>query len=102
MTLPSRDHTYLDGVTPDQLGALVFELASQLHVERQRRIALEYALQRAGVIDSTALDAMAADPALLEAGGAALDGALRRLLRIVIETGDPRGPLRSETPGGVA
>ncbi len=96
MTLPSRDHAYLDGITPDQLAALIFELASQLHVERQRRIALETVLQRAGTLQAGALDGVADDAEIGEKGRAALDQALRRLLRIVAETGDPRGPLRAE------
>ena len=96
MTLPTRDHIYLDGVPHDHVAALVFELASQLHVERQRRIALETLLERAGVLAPGALDAMASDPAVAGAGMAALDVALRCMLRVVTETGDPRGPLRAE------
>ena len=96
MTLPIRDHTYLDGVTHDHVAALVFELASQLHVERRRRITLEALLERAGVLAPGALDAMASDPAVAGAGMAALDVALRSMLRIVTESGNPRGPLRAE------
>ncbi|WP_070152146.1 hypothetical protein [Sphingobium phenoxybenzoativorans] len=96
MTLPSNDHAYLRNVAPDQLAALIFELASQLHVERQRRIALETALQRAGLLQTDTLDALAADTEIQNMGREALDLALRRLLRIVTETGDPRGPLRAE------
>ena len=92
------DHAYLGRVAPDQLGALIFELASQLHVERQRRIALEAALSRAGVLPSGALDRVAAEAATVETGHAALDASLRRLLRIITEAGEPRGPLRSEAP----
>lgn len=93
------DHAYLDHVTHDKFGALLFELASQLHVERQRRIALETALRRAGVLAPDALDAMASEPAVLEQGRTALDGALRRLMRIMTEAGEPQGPLRDEAPG---
>ncbi|QUT06799.1 hypothetical protein KFK14_04975 [Sphingobium phenoxybenzoativorans] len=96
MTLPSNDHAYLRNVAPDQLAALIFELASQLHVERQRRIALETALQRAGLLQTDTLDALAADTEIQNMGREALDLALRRLLRVVTETGDPRGPLRAE------
>ena len=90
------DHAYLDSVTHDKLAALLFELASQLHVERQRRIALETALESAGALAPGALDAMADEPAVLEQGRSALDGALRRLMRIMTEAGEPRGPLRDE------
>ena len=96
MTLPSTDHAYLQDVTPDKMAALLFELASQLHVERQRRIALETALTRAGTLVPGALDTLGEDEAVIEAGRTALDLALRRLLRIMTETGDARGPLRAE------
>lgn len=96
MTLPTRDHAYLDGASPDQLAALLLEVASQLHVERQRRMALETLLHRQGLVDPAAIDALAADPAFNAQAGAAVDASLRRLLRIMTERGDPRGPLRAE------
>ena len=95
----TRDHAYLEGVTPDKFGALLFELASQLHVERQRRIALETVLQRAGILAPGALDALAEEATVLEQGRASLDHALRRLMRIMTEAGDAQGPLRDEAPG---
>ena len=87
------DHAYLGGVSSDQLAALVFELASQLHVERTRRMALETVLARQGLVDPAALDA---DPGLATHSTAALDQSLRRLMRIVAAQGDPTGPLRDE------
>jgi hypothetical protein len=96
MTVPARDHAYLTNVTPDQVAALVFELASQLHVERQRRMALETLLRRQGVITEAALETLADDASFMDAARAELDHNLRRLLRIVTETGDPTGPLRAE------
>ncbi len=96
MTMPTRDHTYLSDVSIDQVAAMVLELGSQLHVERQRRMALEALLLRRGVIDPTALAGMASDEAFLAEARSALDDSLRRLLRIMMETGDPRGPLRAE------
>lgn len=96
MSLPARDHTYLTPATTDQVAAMVLELASQLHVERQRRMALEALLLRQGTLDPAALEAMASDEAFLGAARSELDGNLRRLLRIMTETGDPSGPLRSE------
>jgi hypothetical protein len=92
----TEDHAYLGAASQDRLGALLFELASQLHVERQRRIALEAALQRAGVLAPGAIDALAADEAVIVTGRDALDGALRRLMRIMTEAGAPAGPLRDE------
>lgn len=94
MTLRSSDHSYLDSVTPDQLAALVFELASQVHIERQRRIALEIVLERKGVL-SGGIDILADDPEIGEKSRLSLDQSMCRLLRILTETGDPRHPLRS-------
>ncbi len=92
----TRDHTYLSGASIDQVAAMVLELGSQLHVEPQRRMALEALLVRQGVIDPTVLAGLATDETFLVESRAALDDSLRRLLRIMTEIGDPRGPLRSE------
>jgi hypothetical protein len=93
------DHEYLRGVSPDRLAALVFELASQLHVERTQRMALEEVLVRAGVIEAGATEKLAEDPALLTATRGKLDTSIRALLRIVTEAGDAQGPLRPEALG---
>jgi hypothetical protein len=93
------DHEYLRGVSPDQLAALVFELAGQLHVERTQRMALEEVLVRAGVIAAGATEALAEDSALLAATRDKLDASIRALLRILAETGDAKGPLRPEALG---
>ena len=92
----TRDHTYLSGASIDQVAAMVLELGSQLHVERQRRMALEALLVRQGVVDPAALASMGTDEAFLAEARSALDESLRRLLRIMVEDGDPRGPLRAE------
>ena len=89
--MTDQDHAYLGTVTPDQLAALVLELASQLHVERTRRMALEALLTSEGAVDR-----LAADPAFIETTRDALDQNLRRLLRIVAADGNARGPLRKE------
>lgn len=99
MTAPGHDHAYLGEVTLDQLGALMLELASQIHVERQQRIALETLLVQHGVLAPEALEALADDKAVVEKGRTALDAALRRMFRIMTETGDARGPLRAEVAG---
>lgn len=96
MTSPSNEYAYLESVKPDQLAALILELASQLHVERQRRIALETALQRSGLLPAGAINDLADDQEISELGRTALDHAMRRLLRIVTEAGDPRTPLRTD------
>jgi hypothetical protein len=90
------DHRYLAAADVDTLAALVMELATQLHVERQRRLALEHALVARGLVDADALEHAAGDPAVSERSRVALDGAIRALLRIMSEGGDPRAPLRGE------
>ena len=96
MSMPAYDHQYLTSASVDQVAAMVLELASQLHVERQRRMALETLLLRQGALDAAAFDAMAEDGTFMAAARAELDVSLRRLLRIVTETGGPSGPLRAE------
>ena len=84
----------------ERLAGLVFELASQLHIERARRIALELALERAGVLPDGAADALATDEHYRSRAGAGLDEAMRRLMRVLAESNDPRVPLRHEAPDG--
>ncbi len=86
----------LEGVDIDRLAALVFELSSQLHVERHRRMALERALVAKGVVAEADLAALAEDQAFLGAARDAADRSLRKLLRILAEDGDRRAPLRKE------
>jgi hypothetical protein len=90
------DHEYLAGVSPDRLAALLMELAAQLHAERQRRMALEELLVRRGVVTREEIEGLAGDAAFLGSAQSALDANLRRLLRIMAEAGDARGPLRNE------
>ena len=47
-------HPEFGGLDNATLGALIFELASQLHIERTRRSALEAALAHAGVLTPAA------------------------------------------------
>ena len=90
------DHRYLSGVDVDTLAALVMELAAQLHVERQRRLALEHELAARGIVDIDAVERAAGTPAVRERGGEALDRSIRALLRVMTEGGDAKTPLRSE------
>lgn len=83
----------------ERLAGLVFELASQLHVERARRIALELALERAGALPAGAAEALAADDEYRRRAGEGLDEAMRRLMRVLAESDDPRTPLRHEASG---
>jgi hypothetical protein len=85
----------LDNAT---LAALVFELASQLHIERTRRLALEAALASAGLVTPAKIEAAAEDDAFREEAGRAADGSICKLLRVLSESPDERVPLRAEAP----
>lgn len=93
------DITLLGDATTDTLAALVFELASQLHEERVRRVALEQVLQDAG-FDVSGVEALTDDTAFRERSRAAADLSIRRLLRLLEGDGPPEAPLRDETPAG--
>ena len=80
----------------DRLAGLMFELASQLHVERQRRMALETLMVTGKKVTPKALQALAGDEQFLGQARAELDRSLRRLMRVITEHGDARGPLRAE------
>jgi hypothetical protein len=80
----------------ERIVGLVFELASQLQVERAQRIALELALERAGVLKSDAVGAVAGDAELKARSTAELNQSMAKLLRVITEIGDARGPLRHE------
>lgn len=77
---------------PTRLAALVFELASQLHVERAHRIALEQALLAAGVITPERL--RQAEGNARDATSQALDRSVRALMQVMSESDNPRMPLR--------
>lgn len=83
-----------------RLAALVFELASQLHVERARRVALESTLSRLGILDATQIEAAAVDPSYRQQTTHLADEAIRRLLEALSESGDERKPLRARAQGG--
>lgn len=87
-----------DKAVPDrsQLAGLVFELASQLHIERALRLALQAALEKAGFVDSASLQALASDPALQRRSREALEESIAKLIRVLTENADPRRPLRDD------
>ena len=88
------------GAGADTLAQLVMDLAAQLHVERQARLALQEALVRQGAVEAGAIEALAGDEAFLARAREGLDASLARLVRIMAETGDRTGPLRAEAPEG--
>jgi hypothetical protein len=83
---------------PTRLAALVFELASQLHVERAHRTALEQALLAAGVITPELLGQ--AEVEARDATSQALDRSVRALIRVMAESDDARLPLRGKGEEG--
>lgn len=86
----------------EQLTALVFELASQLNIERAQRIALEFALEDAGLLTPGAAESVAARAEVRARLASALDRAMRSTMRVITEDNDPRRPLRAQEAKGAA
>jgi hypothetical protein len=80
------------------LAALIFELASQLHIERARRLALEAASVSRGLLTHADIEAAGKTAASRTEADAAADQSIRKLLRILSESSDSRSPLRAEAP----
>ncbi|MDA5194244.1 hypothetical protein [Govanella unica] len=78
------------------LADLVFDLAAQLHVERARRLSLEAALERAGILTAAERHAGDNDAALRKTCSEAAEASVARLLQIISEPDDPRRPLQTE------
>jgi hypothetical protein len=89
-------HPEFGGLDNATLGALILELASQLHVERTRRLALEAALADAGVVGPTTIEKTGEQAALREQAAKAADQSIRKLLRVLSDSKDERVPLRAE------
>lgn len=98
MTTLPPETIALPDAPPDleRLTGLVFELASQLHAERARRLALEQVLVDAGVLARGWEDSFEPGGDFRERSQASLDDAMARLMRIMAESTDPRTPLRHE------
>ena len=69
----------------EQLTTLAFELASHLHVERTRRIALELALERAGILGRDAIAEVGQQAEVRDASLIAAEHSLGKLLQAVTE-----------------
>jgi hypothetical protein len=89
-------HSEFGGLDNATLGALLFELASQLHVERTRRLALEAALAEAGVVAPATIERTGEQAAVREQAAKAADESVRKLLRVLSDSKDERVPLRAE------
>ncbi len=82
--------------TLEQLTGLVFELASQLHIDRPHRIALEAALEDAGILKSGEPERAATRAEIRTRCAASLDRAMGGMMRVLTEDSDPRVPLRAQ------
>ena len=80
----------------DRMAGLIFDLAMQLHVERQRRMALETVLARRDAGVAAEIAALAEDTAFLAGTRAELDRSLRAMMRVIGESGPAEAPLRDE------
>ena len=81
----TASQTPLVALDCDQLTTLVFELASQLHLERTRRITLELALQRAGILSRAAIAEVGQQAEVRDASLIAAEHSLGKLLQAVTE-----------------
>lgn len=82
----------------DRLTGLLFELAAQLHIERTQRLALEAALERAGVLAPGTAAGLAGDAGLLARSRTELEASMRKLMRVLGDDPDPRTPLSADVP----
>lgn len=90
------EFTYFPDAQIDRVVGLLWQVAQEVHVTRQRTLALEELLVERGVIEAGALDAYqpsAEATARLEADGAEL---MERLIRTISETDDHRAPMRDQ------
>jgi hypothetical protein len=91
-----QDLNFFNDPDLDRTVGLVLELAAQVHVERQRRTALEQVLIDKKIISRDDLEALAGDSDFKAITRHDLDQSLRQLLRVITERGDETGPLRAE------
>lgn len=90
------EFTYFPDGQVDRVVGLVWQLAQEVHVVRQRVLALEALLVERGSLADGELAAFrpnAAAQAGLDADGAAL---MERLIRTISETDDHRSPMRDQ------
>ncbi|MEV0394407.1 hypothetical protein [Polymorphospora rubra] len=92
----STEFDYLGDPKTSKLFDLVLQLATDLHVTRQRVRALETLLVRGGQLDADAVDGFAPTGAERVAFDADRDGLQARLIRILTEDGPAEHPLRNQ------
>jgi hypothetical protein len=90
----TSEHDYFGDARFGKLFDLVLQLATDLHVTRQRLRATEALLVRAGVVTDGAVDGFVPSPGEKEVLDRDRDELLRRLIRILTESGPAEHPLR--------
>ena len=88
------EFTYFDDGQVDRVVGLVWQVAQEVHVVRQRLLALESLLASKGVMDEGELSGFIPNEAAaqgLEEDGVAL---MERLIRTISESDDHRAPMR--------
>jgi hypothetical protein len=88
----------LGTLSNDTLAGLLFELASQLHVERTRRMALEAALQQRGLLTEVDIETAGGQAPARQQACEAADRSIQALLALLSESSDLRAPLRGQAP----
>lgn len=87
--LAADDHLYLKDPVQDASVRMLVELAAQLWVERERRMALEMLLERQGIVTRAAVEKFSPDPqqsAELKAARARfIDDIFKELRRIPLQ-----------------
>lgn len=93
---PGPEFTYFPDGQGDRMAALVWQLAQELHVTRQRLLHLEQLLVDDGTLRAGQLDEYV--PAPEHADRMAADGTamVDRLIRVLAETDDRRAPMRAQ------
>lgn len=94
--MSATDLTFFQDPDVDRAVGLVMELAAQLHVERQRRLALEQTLERRGLVEPGEIESLAEDDDLLARARTELERSMKQLMRVMTEDGSPEAPIRDE------
>jgi hypothetical protein len=97
----STEFDYFGDPRSGKLFDLVLQLGTELHVTRQRLLAVEKLLVRAGTIEADAVDGFRPGPDEKQVFDRERDELLARLLRILTEDGPAEHPLRDQWEAAV-
>lgn len=87
---------YLGPEETDTVVSLVWQLAQELHVTRQRLLVLEDVLAESGVLGTDAVEEHAPGSAARVRLAQDKERLLGRLVRVLTETDDHRAPMREQ------